>query len=238
MRSMRRRLAVAVFTAFAASATAAPPDPNTAYKDLVAAYAAGNRAAAVAGVGDLDEDAIRSGVESLAQHPPRTLLAAVMLHTDRRLIARRFIDAPETRPACESAHTEPAWRTAEHMLLRTDAVDYARRWAVAVALQDHWDGCFEDAVRFIDNAARWFPADAGVLLARGAIYETIATLPVQVPRSGIASTAGTKLAVAVAAHERTRLLAEARRSLERALAIDPRLDAARLRLGRILWRAG
>src|SRR5688500_17117631 len=111
MRPMRRRLAVAVFAAVAASATAAPRDPNAAYKDLVAAYAAGERAAAVAGIGDLEHDAIRSGVKSLAGHVPLTLMAAVMLHTDRRLLERHVPAGADgtAHPVCaESEHARHA----------------------------------------------------------------------------------------------------------------------------------
>src|SRR5688572_21989330 len=145
MRAMRRRLAVALFAALAASSEAAGRAPRAAYEGLVSAYAAGDRARAVAGVGDLDQDALRAGGERLEGAPPRTLLAAVMLHTDRRLVARRFTDAPETRPACDSVQTEPAWRAAQLLLLHADGVEHARRWLLAMALQDHWDGCFEDA---------------------------------------------------------------------------------------------
>lgn len=237
---MRRRTAAASLAVVLAAppARAAPVDPNARYKELVAAYAAGERARAVAEVGDLDQDALRSGVEAVREYPPRLLLAALLLHTDRRLLERGAMDAAETTPLCESAHEGPAGRTVRHLLRHTEGVDLARRWSMAMALQDNWDGCVEDALRWIDSGAGWFPSDAEVLLVRGALYETIATLPSPMPRPGMASTARARQAVFTAVAERHRLLGEARRSLERATAAAPTLDAARVLLGRVLWRLG
>jgi tetratricopeptide (TPR) repeat protein len=221
-----------------APASAAPPDPNARYKELVAAYAGGDRAAAVAGVGSLDDDALRNGVESLRDQSPRVLLAALMLHTDRRLLERPTPDAAERTPACESAHTEPAWRVAQYLMLHVGGTDFARRWSIALALQDRWDGCYQDAFRWIDAGARWFSTDPEVLLVRGTLYETFAALPSPLPRQFAVSTRRSQLAIFATNAERVNLLNEARRSLERALAADPALDLARLRLGRVLWRLG
>jgi tetratricopeptide (TPR) repeat protein len=240
MPKMRRRIAAAcVASALAAApASAERPDPNARYKELVAAYAAGNRAAAVAGIGDLDADALRSGVESVREYAPRLLLAVLMLHTDRRLLERGAPDAIETTPACDSVQTDPAWRTLQHLMLHVDGVDFARRWSVAMALQDHWDGCFVDALRWIDVGARWFPKDAEVLLTRGALYESVAALPSPMPRPANLVSSRKRGAVMMAAAERANHLGEARRSLERAIGVAPALDEARLRLGRVLWRLG
>ena len=236
MRGMRRRLAVALFTGIATSAAAAPPDPNAPYKELVSAYAAGNRATAVAGLGALDEDALRAGAASLAGQPPGLLLAALMLHTDRRLLERGTPETPETIPVCTSAHVGPSLRLAQQLVLDVSGTEIARAWLVAIALQDRWDGCFEDAFRWIDAAARWFPADSDVLLTRAMAYETFAALPLPLPRASKAVGMTAVRTVQGAAADRLRHLGEARRSLERALAADARLGLARLRLGRVLWR--
>ena len=166
------------------------------------------------------------------------LLAALMMHTDRRLLERQAPDTPETTPACESAHMDPAWRTAQHLMLHVDGTAFARRWLIAMTLQDRWDGCFQDALRWIDAAARWFPTDPEVLLTRGTLHETVAVLPSPLPRPFAVATKRSQQAIFAANAERTHLLNEARRSLERALAVDPALDLARLRLGRVLWRLG
>jgi tetratricopeptide (TPR) repeat protein len=218
-------------------AAAAPPDPNARYKELVAAYAAGGRAAAVAGIGTLDDDALRAGVESVRGYPARLLRAALMLHTDRRLLEERSADT-ETAPGCESAQTDPAWRTAQHLMLHVDSLDFVRRWSIAVALQDQWDGCFTHAHRWIDAGARWFADDPEVALARGAMYETLATLPSRAPRPFDTSRSGARKAGLFAVAIRARLLNEARRSLERAVALDSAAERARLRLGRVLWHLG
>jgi tetratricopeptide (TPR) repeat protein len=218
------------------AASAAPPDPNAAYKKLVATYAAGHRAAAVAGIGALDDDALRAGVESVRYHPPRYLLAVLLLHTDRRLLGRSVdVEAPQ---GCRSAHTDPARRTAEHLILHVDGIELARRWTIAMALRDQWDGCFPEAVAWIDAGARWFAGDAEVALTRGAIYETLAMLPSRAPTPYAAAAGRARTIGMVALAERKRMLGEARRSLERAVALDPGLDRARVRLARVLWHLG
>ena len=220
----------------AGPSSAAPPDPNARYKELVAAYAAGDRAAAVAGIGALDDDELRSGVEGIREDSPRLLLAALLLHTDRRLLTRSM--DVETRQGCRSAHTDPARRAAEQLMLHVDGVGFARRWTIAMALRDHWDGCFDDAQAWIDAGARWFANDPQVALTRGAIYETIATLPSEAPTPYAAAAGWARTAGMVALAERKRRLTEARRSLERAVSLDPALDPGHVRLARVLWLLG
>jgi tetratricopeptide (TPR) repeat protein len=221
-----------------APAAAAPVDPNARYKELAAAYAAGNRAVAVAGIGTLDDDALRGGVESIRNQPPHLLLAALMLHTDRRLLERGGRVGTETPPACQSPHTDPAGRIAEYLLLDPAVgTAFVRRWFIAAALADQWDGCFKDALRWIDAGAEWFPADPEILLTRGTLYETIAALPSSLPRPPANPRPGFRVVMA-SETERSRQLNEARRSLERAVAASPELDIARVRLGRVLWRLG
>lgn len=215
-----------------------PPLPGGRYTELVLSYASPQRAEAVAGIGALDEDALRSGVEGLRGQPAPLLRAALMLHTDRRLLERPALDATETIPACESIHTQPAAHAAQLLMLDPAGTDFVRRWSIAIALQDHWDGCFADALRWIDTGARWFPNDAQVLLVRGALHETIAALPSPLPRLSAVTTQRSQQAIFAANAERAHLLNEARRSLERAVDVDPALELARLRLGRILWRLG
>ena len=221
-----------------APVSAAPPDPAARYVELVAAYAAGDRAVAVAGLGTIDESAIGSGMERLRGQSPTLVRAAAMLHTDRRLLERGSPDTPETRPNCESSHTKPAWQAVQFLMLDPAGTDFARRWCIAMALRDRWDGCFDAAFRWIDAGARWFPADPGILLARGALYETVAVLPTPLPRPYAIAGSQARQAALAATAERTQRLKEARRSLERALAADPALDMAQVRLGRVLWRLG
>jgi tetratricopeptide (TPR) repeat protein len=77
-----------------------------------------------------------------------------------------------------------------------------------------------------------------VALTRGAIYETLATLPSEAPRPYETTHGGARMAGMGEMAERARLLNTARRSLEQAVALDPGLDRARLRLGRVLWHLG
>ena len=145
------------------------------------------------------------------------------------------VEAPQ---GCKSAHTEPARRTAEHLMLHVDGVGFARRWTIAMALRDHWDGCFVEAQAWIDAGARWFANDPEVALTRGAIYESLAMLPSQAPSPFAASAGQWRRAGMHAVAERKRQLGEARRSLERAVSLDPALDRAQVRLARVLWHLG
>lgn len=236
---MGHRIAAAsIATALGIAPSAAPPLSAARYIELVNAYAAGDRAVAVAGLGALDEGSVRSGIQSLRGQSLTLVRAAVMLHTDRRLLERGAPDGPETTPACESAHTGPAWQAVQLLMLDPAGTDFGRRWSIAMALQDRWDGCFDTAFRWIDAGARWFPTDPEILLARGGLYETVAALPSPLPRPFAIAGSQARQAALAATAERTQRLKEARRSLERALAADPALDMARVRLGRVLWRLG
>lgn len=221
-----------------ALAPARKPGPVERYVELVAAYARGDRAVAVAGVGALSQETIRLGLDRLQAEHPFLSRAAVMLHTDRRLLERQERDAAESEPACASEQTRPAWEAAQLLMLAPSTTDFARRWLIAMTLHDRYAGCVVDAFRWSDAAARAFAGDAEVLLARGTLYESVAAL--ETPPSPLAASAGSRARqqAMTAAAGRDSRLAEAQRALERALVADPSVELARLRLGRVLWRLG
>ena len=212
------------------------------YIELVTAYAAGDRSGAVAGIGTLDEEAVRFGLASLRGRPLRLARAALMLHTDRRHL-ERFVpgrnEVTSVQVQCaESAHVRYALQAAQILLLTPDGRDFARRFFHAVALQDRLDECFEEAIPWIDVGAQWFPTDPAILLTRGMIYESLAAREARQrePMPPLGSRAReAHLATLLQHSERFR---QARLSLERAAAADPTLGEARLRLGRVLWHLG
>ena len=143
------------------------------------------------------------------------------------------------RPQCiESPHVRYALQAAQLLLLVPEGKDFARRWFHAVALQDRLDDCFEEAIRWIDIGAQWFPADAAILLTRGMIYESLAVRQRRLSREMPPFGSRAREAHLAAVLERAERFRQARLSLERAVVADPALGEARLRLGHVLWLLG
>jgi tetratricopeptide (TPR) repeat protein len=240
---MRRRVAAALVAIAAGVALpAAAPLPADLYLGLVTAYAGGDRAGAVDGVGRLDAAAIRFGLASVRDRPSQLARAALMLHTDRHLLERlvpRGDGRTGLKVECrETPHAKHALQAAQVLMLREDGQDFARRWFTTMALQDHLDECIEEALRWNDAAVERFPRDAETLLTRGVLYEAQAARQPRVPRAlppGGTEERRRHLAAVAARSDR---LEEARRALAGAVAADPSLDEARVRLGHVLWSLG
>ena len=221
---------------------------NTAasYLQIVDRYAAGQRAEAVAALSGWSQRELGRGLEALRASSlqpcspclePVQVKAAVMLHTDRDDVERRLQPpGDEGEPVCGGGpHAEYAHRAAILLFEKPDGRDFGRRWLLAMALRDQQAFCLPNALRWADEGVRWFAKDPELLLVRGTIQEVLATLVDSLP--GLADTsprareqARSKL------NERRYWLSEARRSLEEAVAADPSLHEARLRLGRVAWR--
>jgi tetratricopeptide (TPR) repeat protein len=234
----RRRILLASLAASLLAARVSaqrPPVPGDLYVGLVTAYASGDRAGAVAGLGPLDAAAIRFGLATVRERPTQLARAALMLHTDRHLLESR----PGGKVTCgDTPHAKHALQAAEILMLRPDGQEYARRWFVAMTLQDHLDECFEEALRWNAVAMERFPRDAETLLTRGVLYEALVARQPRVPRvlPPGATEERRKHLTAVAA--RADHLEEARRALEAAIAANPDIDEARVRLGHVLWSQG
>jgi tetratricopeptide (TPR) repeat protein len=230
---------------------ATPAFTREAYFELIRAYARGERAEAVAGLGAWSErDLARqlAGIEQAARALQRCpscanvladvpLRAAVMLHWDRDRAEQPPSEGVEQIRRCPGPMAVFAGRLTRVLASRTDTRDFARRFFRAVTLSCQWDACFDGAERWAGEAIAIFPRDAGLLLARGSVREEMATLgtrpaPESVPRDG------TRSVELQAAQARREGLGKARGDLEAALAIDPGLGLARVRLGRVLWQLG
>jgi tetratricopeptide (TPR) repeat protein len=159
-----------------------------------------------------------------------------MLHTDREEVERRLLPASdESQPMCSGGIHAGLARKAVELLLETPGGrDFARRWLFGMALRDQQAFCLANALRWADDGVRWFANDAELLLARGTIQEALATLVGSVPGLAGLSPRARDMARSTL-NERRYRLAGARRSFESALAADPGLHEARLRLGRVAW---
>jgi tetratricopeptide (TPR) repeat protein len=220
------------------------------YEALIRQYAAGEREAAVAALsrwrpGDLDRQ-----VRALQRSSPGTacpscpdrigslpLKAAVMLHADRDALERPRSAATEQSRPCSGAQARRAGQIAAILAGRTDTRDFARRFFMAMAHRSQWDFCLDAAQEWARDGLALFPADPHLLLALGATLEekaTLAALPPSTPTllSGFRRTRG----VADPTGDRTRWFGEAERVLSAAVAADPEMVEARIRLGRVQWR--
>lgn len=251
------RLARSVAAALAAVAlTTAPAVAQSVfsradYVDLVRRYARGERAQAIAGLGAWSErDLARqlAGLEQEARAAERCptcpnrldeipLEAAVMLFWDRDRAEQPSLEGVEQLRRCPGPLASLGGRLARLMSFRRPTAEFARRFYRMVVISSQWDACFETAERWAGMGIELFPRDAELLLARGSVREESATLGAAPPPLSQASEANA-VSGSLAASDRKQGLAKARRDLEDALAIDPGLALARVRLGRVLWRLG
>jgi len=223
-------------------ATAVWAGPTPRYARIVALYESGDRAAAVSEIGEVSDDDLRRELKELRKTlgpgaPPCrpcereiSLHAALMLHTDRALLERQPQAAGE--PQCvTSFHADVAAAIAEIVAYRDGGLgSYAGRWAVATAIRARADGCMLDAVHFADLGLRWYPRDPTLRLLRGVVHETLA--------SALAGQGWIRLDGRGPELRYEEELGFAAAAFEGALAVDPDLAEARLRLGRVQWRMG
>ena len=118
------------------------------------------------------------------------------------------------------------------------------RWILAIGATAHAEGQVWWAAEILDDGCQAHPNEVELLVACGAVHETIAALPAHILLSEGRQQADSdavrfgvdtrQQAVAV----RNRRLGAARRLLERALAIEPAHVEARLRLARVISLSG
>jgi len=248
---VRRRGAAAglLLAAVALSGTAQELGLSSGYKEAVRRYAAGERDAAVDWAAALPPRQLKQQLAALNATARRARActaaceaivawrearptAAAMLHTDAYLRARTL-----ARPAARVQETAAA---AILELLRDEPErrGFVERWYVAMAGVAAADTRWDDAQGWAERGVQALAGSAELQLALGAVLETRATL--EAPRWPQLTGATGQQRVAnqnrfLLARER---LERARRALVAALAADPSLDEARVRLGRVQWRLG
>ena len=234
--------------AFAGVATAQPGAPSPAYAAAVERYASGERGAAVAAAAALSQRELRESVEALRTLGKRAractacadsvawrqalVPAALMLHTDAS-IARRS-DEESVR-----LHESLALELARAMTDDPEWRGFARRWYRVMAELALGDTRWSDALTWAGRGLDAFPRTAELLLVEAAIEEGVSGELASLSPGDVfdPSTRQTQLNPGRGGDARRRL-ERARRLLRDAIAVDPSLHEARLRLGRVAWRLG
>jgi tetratricopeptide (TPR) repeat protein len=168
----------------------------------------------------------------------RWLRSAVMLHLDRDGADHPLTNDREHARPCPGPQAAVAARYATILALDGATRPFAKLFFLALTRVSQWDACLSAAEKWAREGLKLFPNDADLLLAVGSALEENATVawdesipnPFPSPRY--------RAGVRVDTANRRFLLDDARRQYESALAADDALHAARLRLGRVLWRQG
>ena len=224
------------------------------YQDLVRLYAAGERAAAVAGLQGFTEVHLAKELEvvrdqvALARRcracPPTAetfpLRAAVMLHTDRDEIDRRpVLITGERAPTCgPPLHAQLAEGALSLLLGDEEGREFARRWYLATALRSLGDLCFAEGRQWTANGLKKFPKDRELLLARGAADEATVAIAYLRPPNVATLNPFERERVRELEMEARSVLVDACRFFEQALAVDPGFEEALLHLGHARLRLG
>jgi tetratricopeptide (TPR) repeat protein len=202
------------------------PAGVTEYRGLVALARQQGPQAAIAGLLNLSTQQTADDAEALATEPTcahRCLQAAILLHTEARLVSRYG-----AKRDAESTHVRAAEILVEALRTRSDVGgwddfrDFERRWRIAIAHGfREWVGDHA-AVAVYEDVLRRFPADPEALIGLGAVFEQTASAP---------AFAGTP-----ALFDGT--WRNAARCYEQALTAEPRRVDARLRLGHVEVKQG
>lgn len=232
------------------------------YQELVARYARGERAAAIAGLAQFpdaeleriaqtveaatvaaertkDAERGRTDARGTITEPPVPLRAAVMLHFDLDLAERPESTGTEQPRRCPGKQAAIAARYAGLLAGHDETRSYSRRFFAALAHSCQWDACLVEAQRWAREGLKLFPRDAELLLAVGSALEESATVWNRAPTvESAAMSQHEREAAHAAAADRVQQYKQAQASFEDALAADEGLTQARLRLGRVRWRLG
>jgi tetratricopeptide (TPR) repeat protein len=159
------------------------------------------------------------------------LKAALMLHSDCAERVRRDGQASRLH---ESAAVEIA------RLLKDEPAgrSFARRWYEAMAGLAQGENRWNEALEWAERGLRDFPVSAEMLLVLGSIEETVGAQAPFLDTSEALFDPDPSRSERHQRHEVREHLEKARRALRSAVAADPALLEARLRLGRVAWRLG
>jgi len=221
---------------------------SSAYAAAVERYASGARDAAIAAAAALSQRDLRESVEALRTLGRRAracqpcvdsvawrrtpVPAALMLHTDASIAQR-----PDG--ASIQLHESLALELAQAMTDDPEWRGFARRWYRVMAELALGDTRWSDALTWAGRGLDAFPRTAELLLVEGAIGEGVSRELGSLSPGDVfdPSSRQTQLNLGRGREARQRL-ERARRLLREAIAVDPSLHEARLRLGRVAWRLG
>jgi len=247
---MSRRVLPLVLLAFVSPAAAQRSGGfSPAYEAIILRYQSGDREAAVSDIGGWPAGRLREEMAALgacrerarrALDPAALILwhrvpvrAALMLHTDCAHRARRD-------GLSALVHESVAEEIAR--MLRDDGAHraFAQRWWNVMAGLAVSENRWADGLDWAERGLRDFPGSAEALLLVASIEETSTALDANRASEVDPFDWNTRRARADRANARdVRVrLEKAGRELRAAVAADPSLTEARLRLGRVAWRLG
>jgi tetratricopeptide (TPR) repeat protein len=254
MRSVAAALILtATFGARAFAQTGALPDD---YRAIVNRYASGDHAGALAFLGAWDEARIERAIGTMHQVigvlrrcagcPERDafarfpLRAAILLHGDREIQEQFGEPASEQLALCGvGRHARMIDELAAMlMLVDPDAGPFLKRFHLALSRYALWSLCLGEAERWARTGLRMYPKDALLWLAAGVPRDSGAFYGFNVAPRTPGMSPATLQQLDAHIDRRRMFLETARQAFEKALAIDPGLVEAKLRLGRTLWRLG
>ncbi len=227
-----RRLVPVFALALPALAAAQSSSLSPGYEAALRAYASGDREKAVSEVVGWSERRLRDEMTGLSVGGVSLLKVALLLHGDCAQRARRDGLPPQ--------HHESAALTIAHMLKAESAErPFVRRWYEAMAGRALGENRWGEALDWAERGLRDFPISAPMLLVVGSIEETVGALALTRLPSSVFSPIQRETRENLGALREARgHLERAHRSLRSAVAAEPSLTEARLRLGRVAWRLG
>lgn len=243
-------LAGLLLLAISAPSLAQPSEVlSPAYESIVRRYLSGDREGAVAEMVTWPEQRLEDEIPALNALWQKARLctdcpaanawqripvrAALMLHSDCAQRARRDGGSPRLHESVAVAIAG---------LLKDDAAQrtFARRWYEAMAGLAQGENRWDEAVAWAERGLTDFPDSADLLLVLGSIEETLGAQDRSSEIEEALVDANTRQAHSELLYRREvrEHLEKAARALASAVAADPALVEARLRLGRVRWRLG
>lgn len=205
------------------------------YWNTVAEYAGGDRAGAVQAIGAMTRADLGAALkEAGGSRGPRALRAAVLLHAEReRDDRRKVVEGSGGQPDC---FVGPHGSMAERLLKPTEEEPGGREFVAAFALAQsiHQRSllCFQNALYWAELGLKSDSKSPALHFAAGLAGESLGAFGSGPPPSD------GRAAVSRQAPRKETVLQRARERYEKALALDPELIEARLRLGRMQGNAG
>jgi tetratricopeptide (TPR) repeat protein len=238
-------LALALMGAAGAAGQDTPSRLPATYLTALSNYRAGDLAAAFGNVKELEAAALSDITRRLIRPNPapgsswsRLLTAAIMLHTEVFFIRAEAHPAAAYDPYIRSARSLvrgliEAGRDGERGFGEAERI-FARDWYLLLISFQHGRAEIGWSRAYLEEALKLFPKDPHFALARGSDYEMLSDM-----RAGYLSNLDSEGSLRGQSKVNPdRELEQAVRWFEQAIALEPELVEARLRLGRVLHRRG
>ncbi len=217
----------------------------SAYLTALSYYRAGDLSAAFGKLNELSTSDLSDITRRLIRADaawdsswPRLLTAAIMLHTEAFFIRAEAHPAPAFDSYIRSAHSLvlgllQAGRDGRRGIGEPERM-FARDWYLLLVSFQHGRSDIGWSRAYLEEALKAFPKDPHLILARGSDYEMLSDMKAGYLRN-LDAEGGDRGHSKVSPDDQ---LDEAIRWFERAIALEPTLVEARLRLGRVLYRRG